>query len=246
MRSKKLGIASILVMACIAIGLPSAAQDTGVNVDYEAAYVSKYVWRGTVVNPDPAFQPSLTMSWGSGMSLNLWGSMDTTGINGTGGKFTEIDYTLNYDFKAAGREWSAGVILYDFPNTDAASTKELYTSVALGGKYNTGLALYWDIDEADGLYLSLGAGTSTPIGANSLEIGAALGLASSGYNDAYFGVSKSSLVDASLRFDLPISTNGKWEVTPSLTYSRLLDSRLRNAVDDPDNWVLGVTAAASF
>ena len=62
-----------LARAQDAEGGEAKALEMSVSVDG----VSRYVWRGLVLNDDPALQPSFTAAW-SGFSVGLWGSLDLT------------------------------------------------------------------------------------------------------------------------------------------------------------------------
>lgn len=252
MRTRRL--LGFLGTLCIiaAAGTAVLAQDLSTNIDL--AYVSKYVWRGTVPNPDPAFQPSITISHPSGASFNFWGSMDTTDISGNSGNFTEEDYTLSYGWEAAGHAMSAGYIYYAFPNTTFPSTQEMFYSISAGSKYPTTFAFNYDFDEAKGLYGSVTTSYACNItpgkpAATTMNLSAKLGFATSGYNDFYFATDKSGLVDLVLSASLPFETK-KLKITPSLSYSTVVNSDLSDALSasgvDKNNFIAGLTVSSAF
>ncbi|MCE5322258.1 hypothetical protein LLG46_02960 [bacterium] len=235
------GMCLLLMAGCAAY-----AQE-GLSTNVDLAYVSKYVWRGTVPNPDPAFQPSITISNPSGLSFNFWASMDTTNISGNSGNFTEEDYTLTYAWKSM----SAGYIYYAFPNTTYPSTQELFFNTPLGSKLPISLALNYDFDEAKGLYGALSTSYDYAMkGGNSMSLSAKLGFASSGYNDFYFyGADKTGLVDLVLGVSMPFES-GKMKITPSVTYSTVVNSDLKDALSangvDENNFIAGLTISSAF
>jgi hypothetical protein len=61
------GAAGLVVLA----GMAAGAAEAELSVDA----LSRYVWRGQVLNDDASLQPSLTVDAGHGFSLNVWGSM---------------------------------------------------------------------------------------------------------------------------------------------------------------------------
>jgi uncharacterized protein (TIGR02001 family) len=249
MRTRRL--LGFLGALCVLLTAGSAVFAQELSTSIDLAYVSKYVWRGTVPNPDPAFQPSITISHPSGASFNFWGSMDTTDIAGNSGNFTEEDYTLSYGWEAAGHSMSAGYIYYAFPNTEFNSTQEIFYSIGIGP---TSFAVNYDFDEAKGLYGSIATGydynitPGKPV-ATPMSLSAKLGFATSGYNDAYFGVDKFGLVDLVLSASAPFETK-KLTITPSLSYSTVINSDISDALSaggvDKNNFIAGLTVSAAF
>lgn len=244
----------ILMVICLALMIIAAAayaeagSASAVSTKLDVAYVSKYVWRGTVPNPDPCLQPSLTFTHTSGASLNVWGSADMTDVAGEQNHLTEIDYTLDYPTKLAGRAFNTGLIHYTFPNTKFNSTSEAYGVMCFGGKFAPSLSANYDFDEAHGCYLAVTTGftCTTPWQkgpATNLNLSAKVGYAVGGYNEFYFGVDKSAFTDLLLSASMPLNTKGKMTFTPVVSYSKVLDSALRNSIKDPDNFYVGMTAS---
>lgn len=257
---------SICILAAGSLLLSAAgmapAQDecsgwSAVSTNLDLGYVSKYVWRGLVLNPDPAVQPSVTFAHPSGWSFNVWASMDTTdagigiGYGDKSGSFTEIDYTLNYAFSALGKSMNAGVVAYTFPHTNFDETSELFYNVGFGGMLSPSLSLNYDFDQVDGLYAALGVSHSVdmPLGENKtvpLSFAAKIGYATADYNDFYFGGNdKAAFTDAMISVSAPIAMGG-FKLTPTLYYTMVVDSDLRDAVVDPDNFVIGLTGSYAF
>ena len=244
-------LAAFCVIAATSGAVQVQAGDTSpTSVSLDAAYSSKYVWRGLVGTDDPVVQPSLTFAGDNGVSLNLWGNLETTDVNDNSGNFTEIDYTLDYSWETAGVGLSAGVVNYTFPNTGYDSTTEAYLAASWDGPGSPSAAIYYDLDEADGFYVNLGVGHSVPVsevpGAPAVDFSASLGLGSSDHNDFYYGEDKFALVDLVLGASMDFSVGESFGVTPFVSYSRVMDSDLRDAVSDPDNFFYGVSVSFAF
>jgi len=242
----------LTMMCCMlaVLAIPFQAQgDTAVSsitTKLDLPYVSKYVWRGLVANPDPAFQPSLTFTHKSGASLNLWASLDATDVNREQGHPTEIDYTGNYAWTLGKLGMNAGLIDYTFPNTAFASTKEVYASASLSSFLSPTLSVNYDYDQADGYYASLSGSYSTPMASTSATFSARVSYATSNYNKLYFRVPQSAFTDLLLSASVPFTVGKSMTITPALSYSTILDSSLRDAVTDPDNFFTSLTASFAF
>lgn len=238
-----------VVCALVVLGVSAQAQQVTTKLD--VPYVSKYVWRGIVANPDPAFQPSLTLTHKSGVSLNLWGSADTTDVNKEQGHLTEIDYTLNYAWAAGKAGMNAGVIDYTFPHTSYPSTSEVYASTCFGGKLSPTVSVNYDFKEADGYYASLSAGYACAMpwkknAPTAMNLSARLSYASANYNKFYFSAPESAFTDLLLSASVPLSVGKSVSITPSLNYSTVVSSVLRDGVKDPDNFFTSLTASFAF
>ncbi|MCX8053916.1 MAG: hypothetical protein N3B12_08915 [Armatimonadetes bacterium] len=237
--------------------LDSESSTPPLNFKAELAYVSKYVWRGLTLNPDPALQPSITVSHQIGLSYNLWASMDTTsvgediGYGDRAGSFTEIDHTLSHCFAAGVASVTVGLVHYTFPNTGFASTSEIFVSAAFAGNLSPVLGVNYDLDEAEGAYvsaafsreLSLG---DTRKGFETLNISGRIGYGTSDYNKFYFGVDKKAFVDLLVSASAPIKINNKFSIIPSLSYSAVLDRNLRRNVSRPNQFIGGLTLSFAF
>lgn len=231
---------------------PGDGADKDWSVTLDAAFNGKYVWRGINVVDDPVFQPSLAASY-KGWTASIWGNLELTGVNGFGGDFTELDFGLDYSWSYGMLDFSTGAIYYRFPQTGAPSTVEVYGAVGADVFLSPTLTVYYDIDEADGAYVTLSAGhtfedvweLSETVTA-SADLSASLGYGTSNYNAFYFGADQNALVDLTLSAGLPIALGERWTVTPSLNYASLLDGDLRRAVSDPDNFWVGLSLSCSF
>lgn len=241
-------VLTAVVSACCAdAGSPATQFSSKLDV----AYVSKYVWRGLVLDPDPSLQPSLTVGHTSGLSLNIWASGDLTDVNGAQGKLTEVDYTLDYATTAAGKSLNGGIIHYAFPNTSFVSTTEAYAAVCFPGKVATTLSANYDFTEVEGLYASVTAGYACALPWQKstlpeMNLTAKVSYGTAGYNGFYFGADKAAFTDLLIAASLPMNLSGRVSLTPSVSYSRVLDTDLRDSVADPDNFWITLAASMSF
>ena len=116
-----------------ALGLTTAALagESPFSVKLSMDVLSDYVWRGTICNGNPVWQPSVTASYDAGdfgtISGNAWSSFDLTHKRGTATNSRrsagaqEIDYTLSYAVELAGVGLEVGHIWYTFPNNNGSS-----------------------------------------------------------------------------------------------------------------------------
>ncbi len=207
------------------------------------AFVNMYVWRGMVLTDGPVFEPSATLGY-KGASINVWGNLDLDNVNGTSGDFNEIDLTLDYTRSIKEFSLSAGLIYYDFPNTDFRSTLELYAGVGLEILLQPTVTVYFDVDQAEGIYGTLGLSHSFALPGSdavswSLDLATSVGLGSSQYVDFYFGVDNAAFTDFYAEGSLPVTILDTVTVTPYVGVSMVLDNALRKAVDDSDNFIVG-------
>ena len=245
----------VLVLSVLFLGSSVGLAESELEFEFTADYFDKYVWRGQNLTDEPAFQPGLSASYG-GLTVSVWGSMDTTNINGNSGDFSEIDYSLDYSgdlFEGVG--YSVGAVYYDFPGTATPDTTEVYWGLSFDLPLSPSVTVYHDVDEAEGTYIALGLGHSiekigeiadgVPVG---LELGASLGWGDSDYNLFYWGVDNSKMNDLTLSLSLSMEIVG-WSVAPSLNYVTLLSDSIR-ATDSYDKssdyFYAGISIAKSF
>lgn len=242
-------IMKVLVsISLICVFTTSGIADTqpSMSVDFETIQASKYVWRGLVCNNEPVVQPSLTASWQSGVSLNLWGSFDQTDFGDAKGKLSELDYTLSYDWESRGNDWTLGYVAYTYPNDPCPGTGEMLLDCNFGGSWGTNLSLARDVKEADGLYLNLGMARSIYLAGRSVDVSGGLGFTDKRMSSYYYDVPSAGLSDASICLEVPIESHGGWTFTPSMTYTQILRHSLREAVERPDNYIFGIKLNKTF
>jgi uncharacterized protein (TIGR02001 family) len=132
----------------------------GIGFQTDVTFVSRYIWRGfdTIVDDQPAIQPSLTISFGkSGLWLNLWSASALADTN-----FVELDFVAGYDrqlFRYLTLSLGAGYFTFPsmpgYPDQNS-TTPEAYAGItARSFPFSPALILYYDFNLGDGLYATL-------------------------------------------------------------------------------------------
>ena len=239
------------------LGAASSAQaGKGWGVDLDVTTMSRYVWRGMVGTDGWVLQPSVTGSVDLGpgsLSGNIWLNVDLSDVNERSGEATEIDYTIDYTISLGDLSIPIGAIYYDFPGSDADGTTEIYAGVAYTiGPATPNLTVYRDIDEIEGTYVSLGLDLSFDLQfltkdlQATLDLSGKLGWGDSDYVEGYFGVDQDAMTDLTFSISMP-AVVGNLTITPSVSYSTLVDSEIRDAVTQRDNnWWGGCSFTYSF
>ncbi len=248
-KSKAAACVTAVILGIGATGLAAGDVSVGVTADF----MSKYVWRGQNLVDGWVFQPGVSVGY-KGLTGSIWGNLDLTDKNDRSGEFTEIDYAIDYSGAVPGIDvlgYSVGAIYYDFPTYDISGTTELYWGFSLDVPASPSVTVYHDVDEADGIYVSLGVGHSIeatekiPVG---IDLGATIGWGNKKYNEFYWGTDGAELNDLVLSVGLPFEVAGV-SVTPSVRYIALLGSDVKDSdAYDKDNSVLvvGVSLSKEF
>ncbi len=252
---KRAVVAGWVAAAGLAAGMSGTAR--AAEGSAELAVLSKYVWRGQVVNDEAVLQPSVTVSAGNGLSLNTWGNLDLTdgtvaeGGGDAAGEFTEVDWTVGYALPLEGKlSVELGVIEYLFPFA-GSSTREVFVSAGLDTVLAPALSLYYDFDDVEGLYASASVshGVELP-GELTLDLGASVGYGDSAYNEGYFGVADGALNDLTLTAGIGLPATAPVSVSVAVSYSVFLDSEIGDAAaeafGDDSALVAGLTASYRF
>jgi hypothetical protein len=197
----------------------------------QAGFYSKYIWRGMEVNDKGVFQPEAQVSL-YGFEAGIWGNLELTDSLDNRGKFTEVDYILSYnhdsDFLSVGLVY----FYYDYPHTDEKETQEIGLVLEAGEEVAAALEIYYDFDQAQGVYCKPSLGYRLDAGDLLLTPSIGLGWASEKYNDYYFGAGKNSLVDAEILLTAEADIYRGIYLTLTVGYYRLLGSDLRREVED--------------
>jgi len=229
---------------CLGLAMDVAAQLTP-EVSVEAAVLNKYLWRGGVMTDGWVVQPSVTVGLG-GFELGAWGNLDLDDVNDHRHDLSEIDYTAAYTLGLALVDVSAGALHYAFPQDDCEATTELFVSGSVGVLLSPSLGLYRDIDESEGTYVLLGAGHALPLGASALDLAVSLGWGDEKHNAYNYGAATAGPADAGVMLSMDIAVTPLLTVRPTLGYTSLLTTELRDAAEEPDNFLFGVVLAGGF
>ena len=231
---------------------PATAEEPDWSFDAEVAAQSRYVFRGAVLFDGPVLQPAVRLGW-RGLTVGLWGSLELDDGADNAGEFTEVDYTAEYGRDFGPASLAAGVAHYRFPNTDCQPTTEVYLSAGLDWTVSPSLAVYRDVDQTEGVYVSLALGWTAedlweplPGMRVSLDLRGSVGWGSRRGNLGLFGYAHDALADATLVAGAPLRLGERWTLTPSLSCSTLLDRGLRAQAEDDDNLWAGLTLSVSF
>lgn len=237
---------SVMAM-CTAVVVSAAVHAEGpppVEMELGAAVMSQYVWRGIRVHDETAFQPSLTLKSGD-FSANAWADFAADDMVDD---VTEIDYTLSYAFNA-GEDvaMELGYIHYTFDN-DFDDTGEVYLAASLPNvMLEPSATLYYDVVEAEGAYLSLGAGYAMPLGEEAeLSLSGSVGIMDAEQADFYMGVDEAGISDAAVTVEIGMDLTESLSMSVSGTYSIIVDDDYRDNMTDEDNFVFGVGFSYAF
>jgi hypothetical protein len=240
MRKTRTAKMVLCILVCVLSWTAMAAEDEGpsLSTSVSAAFMSKYIWRGQLLNDDYVMQPSVGLAYG-GLSASLWGNVDMTDYHDNDWEFTEYDWTVGYADKVPGLDflkYSVGAIYYYFPSlTDDGDTMEVYAGLGLDMPLSPTVTLYRDVDEGDCSYVALSVSHSIekifelssdmPVG---MSLSASMGWGNEAYNKFYWGVEDSALNDLTMSVGFPVPVLG-WTFTPSVSYVTLLDSDIRSS-----------------
>lgn len=126
---------TIVLVAALAMFMAAGvgwADDGDLDVDVNATWVSKYIWRGLdKLDDKAAFQPSVNIDlYDTGFSFNTWASF--AGSSKGGGTTSTVDaeewnYTLTYsgsafDGEAYKTDYALSWVYYDYPDAPTKDT----------------------------------------------------------------------------------------------------------------------------
>ena len=244
-----------------AVAAPAPVQGPTANV--AVPVLSAYVWRGIVVTDKPVVQPNATIS-SHGFSLNTWANYNLTDAYSkeSENEFSEVDLTLSYSRAVGPVTLGASYAEYLYPHqtligadgtaSAAPGTREVQASVSFTSVPLTPtLTLVRDIDEIGGFYASLAFSQSFSLSDKvGLALGFSTGVGDADYNAGYFGTDKTKLNDGNISVGLPIALSSSVTLTPSVQYTWLWDSEIRDQAsslykDDSSLWG-GVTLAVAL
>ncbi|RJP77358.1 MAG: hypothetical protein C4524_08425 [Candidatus Zixiibacteriota bacterium] len=220
--------AAVGAVILLAAGIAGAAEPPSAGADL--TFSSAYLWRGTPLNAEAVLWPDVWVS-GYGFTATFWGSLELTDDLGRRGRFTEVDYTLEYARTAGPAGLTLGFIRCTFPNTDYEATSEVYGRAGLDlGLLEAAVTGYRDVEAYSGTYAT--AQVSRTFAALLLEssLSLSLGYGDAKHNEPYYGAPVSGFTDLTATLDLawapPGALGDYLTLTGSLGWSRILDDRL--------------------
>ncbi|MBI5696884.1 MAG: hypothetical protein HZC51_14320 [Nitrospirae bacterium] len=225
-------------------------EEGGFTFGADAGFFSQYVVRGVSYTDGPVFQPYVWASY-EGFTASVWGNLDMTSFNSWAGNFHELDYGLDYTGEAGIIEYSAGALYYSYPHFDGEDTAELYAGLVADVPLSPRLTVYYDCWRGDGFFgqFSVGHSFTLPVLAGcaaSLDLSAQAGFGTKNFNVYTYGSDHTTVTDYALTAGLPVAVTENITVTPTISYSSLIDRTIRSKGGYNDNVIVGGVVSASF
>ena len=222
-----------------------------VLVEVEAAFYSKYVWRGINIVDDWVLQANVDVEW-RGFTFTGFGNIDLTDENGDRGGFSRLDLIADYGIDLDLFQLSVGAQAFLYPST-TGDTVEIYARGGLDVLFKPTLTIYRDIKEVNGFYIALTAShtfgglfkLSEKFGL-SPELRASLAWSDADYNKDYYRVDDSGFADLTVDFIVPWTLLNNFTVFASVSGSVLIDSAIRRKTDETSNLWFGFGASITF
>lgn len=246
-------VAAIIILSSVSVfGQSTGDQDDGsaypVTYGIESDFNSRYVWHGLAFSPAGVMQ---SCAWGgmAGFTGSVWSNYDLA-AEIEGPRFNEVDFSLAYaaSYGAMGLETSVQTYLYpDQP--ESPSTTELSFDLSWStGRLQPFVIYTFDIDEYRGASFGEAGLRSAweASGTVSVEATAGIGWGSARFNETYIGADQSALNLASAEAALTWSCTNAIYIRPHLQMTRLLDDDLRNLVDTPSIFQIGIAIGGEF
>jgi hypothetical protein len=201
----------------------------------DATVYSDYIWRG-VDKYDTSVAPSIFVRFPSF-------EIRATGVAEVGGDadMGEVDASFEYFFSFKPVDFSVGYMFYGYDESPYSDTSEIFAKASwmTGTPIVPSLELFWDVDEADALYGRLGVAWVDHIERINYRFAARLGAATDGFSETYFFVSESGFTDFDISFNMVIPVGEYVSFEPFVGISVLLDSTVKDFVDDDTNEYVG-------
>jgi hypothetical protein len=146
------GLARSIGLAAVLLPIATTSAARAVEVRYETALLSHYVWRGITLTDDPVFQPNVRIAHSNGLTFEAWGNADLGDDNDSSGELNEVRLTLDYARQFGAVELGVGFTEYLFPNTAFHSSREVHLRARLDAVVSPRIELFYDVGEIDGGY----------------------------------------------------------------------------------------------
>jgi hypothetical protein len=234
-------------------------------VSMRSAIQSGYVFRGQERNEKPVEQSAVVLDKGM-FHLSLMGNMDLTDETENGGELTEVQVDTGlrhrvYQDAASkvlkGVDAFGGLLYYSYPENSRDATTELYAGIGVDtwkGLYAKA-TLFWDVDEADGVYTDLRLSRPTDLPwsftllkqtyATSITPEVGYGWGSESYNKYHWRVDDSAMADWHAGLSA-LARSEKIAFGPYVNYYELMDGEIQNRQNDSSNVVCGLLFDYTF
>ena len=214
---------------------------------YESDFNPRYVWRGIAYSEGSVAQTS-TWFTTKGTTFGVWANTNLESVDGK--NTNEIDYYVSRELNWRNLTVEPMFQYYTYRHQeDSPSTGELDFKFSLPlGKTTLFSTQAFDVIEYAGAYYGdIGLGLSRTLGSRvEMESAVSLGWGSSKFNETYLGPRKWAVNLAAVDIGLTYTSGNGLYWRPHLSYTRLLDSALRESVDDSSILNLGLAVGMEF
>ncbi len=236
---KKL-ILSLLIGMVLFGAASTAFAAIEVSGDVYAGVYSKYVWRGFDLSQDDSVvvQGGTDISFGN-FTVSWWGNMSENS-----GELNEVDVVLDYSTDLTDMvSLSVGNILY---NVDGLTdTNEVYLGLGLNVPLSPTATVYYDYDEFNGLYTTLGVSHDLELADKlSLSLGALASYLKDDQNN--LGTTESWFHNVELSAAVGYTLTDQISVDASLLYSGPLSDKARDIAGLREEYVGGASVTLAF
>ena len=216
--------------------------DGGLSVEVSMDVLSDYVWRGTICNGNPVWQPSVTVGYDAGdygaLSANVWSTYDLTHKRGTATNsrracgLQEFDYTVSYANSLGPVGIEVGHLWYTYPNNNGKDDQELYATLSYENPIVTPSAsAFWNYSDSAGndvsaVYFSFGLKRDfNPLDELTLTPKAEIGFGDHAYTDSEGGT---ELTDQTIGFAASYAVTEWFSVGAQINYTWTPSHTLRH------------------
>lgn len=222
-----------------------------IQTSLDVTLLNKYVWRGVNYVNDFVLQPNVAFSM-QGFTLSFWGNLELTNWNAPNyprnpaGRLTEIDATLEYGQAFSMGAWKVGYIDYQFPGTGSGRYGELYAGAELESAFSPSITIYKGTKSGMGTYVELGGSHEFEGAGQALTLAGVLGYGDKKSNSFFYGNAKNAFTHVQLDLSTAFKAGHGWSLTPSISYSTLLERNHLGGQPRRSNLSLGLTMSRSF
>jgi len=237
----------IMIGICVAcMSLFSKAQTNDIQVEQspafiygniEAPIVSSFFNRGRLLDDNVVTQPTVTMlkdfEFGT-ILFNVWQNIDIKNKL-CDESLNETDLTLGYTKTVDIMTYNIGIIDYIYTCQPVPNTYEIYMTISAAipksFTLNPTLSIYYDFDEADGVYAMVGMSHSFILNSLTITPDVSIGAATSGYNNYYFGVDKTKVNDLSTGLTIAYLYSKEIVISGAVRYGTMLDKEIKDGAN---------------
>ncbi len=230
-----------------ASGLAQAPPHSMLEGEAALTIAGAHVWRGEIVSVEPVFQPSALLDFDP-WSFTLWGSWELEHSEAYSQR-SRFHATLDHLHESGEHIFRSGLTAFLYQNSFRHSLKntvELFLGYTLDRALLPTLIAHYDIGHFNGLYVAGSASHRFELipDAMALDIRANVGWGDRAYARDKFSLprytrerpeyepSGAAFLDLTLRAEAPLRFSDRFKVVPGISFMRLLDTEIRNALRD--------------